>query len=60
VSVDTGHAFEWKNARVFGGFIALVMKELQYMLLAYKYMENSSVAEQLTAKPFILALGSDP
>jgi hypothetical protein len=43
--VDTGHAFEWKNARIFGSFIALVMKELQYMLLAYKYMENTSVAK---------------
>jgi len=54
--VDTRHAIEWKNAKVFGCFITLVMKELQYMLLAHKYMEKSSVAKQFTAKPFTLTL----
>jgi hypothetical protein len=58
--VDTRQAFKWKNAEVFGCFITLVMKELQYMLLAHKYMEKSSAANQLTAKPFILLLWTAP
>ena len=32
------------------------MKELQYMLLAHKYMAESSVEKQLTAELFILTL----
>jgi hypothetical protein len=54
--MDNRHAFEWKNAKVYGCFITLAMKELQYMLLANKYMEKSNVGKQLTAKPFILTL----